>query len=117
MAFGKRRWRLRAQQGAAKSRPSADRDGDASRQVPTRPSISRPAISSRPWLIADMSEIRLAFKAGRAFRRAGTNFVDPDATKGAIILQNGEDGLLHFIWKNRSTNVTDEVSNVTVACW
>ena len=56
-----------------------------------------------------MSEIRLAFKAGRAFRRAGTNFVDPDPTKGAILLQSGEDGLLHFIWKNRSNGEVDEV--------
>ena len=53
---------------------------------------------------------QLAFKAGRAFRREGTNFVDPDPEKGAIILANGEDGLLHFMWKNRTTNQVDEVS-------
>jgi hypothetical protein len=46
----------------------------------------------------------LAFKAGRAFRRDGTNFVDPSPTKGAIMLQNADDGLLHFLWKDRSTN-------------
>ncbi|KII86922.1 hypothetical protein PLICRDRAFT_31067 [Plicaturopsis crispa FD-325 SS-3] len=51
--------------------------------------------------------ILLAFKAGRAFRREGTNFVDPDPAKGAIVLKK-EDGLLHFIWKNRTTNVVDE---------
>lgn len=56
-----------------------------------------------------MAETRLAFKAGRAFRRGATNFVDPDPTKGAILLQNGEDGLLHFIWKNRSNNEVEEV--------
>ncbi|TBU46348.1 proteasome complex subunit Rpn13 ubiquitin receptor-domain-containing protein [Dichomitus squalens] len=55
-----------------------------------------------------MAETRIAFKAGRAFRRGSTNFVDPDPTKGAILLQNGEDGLLHFIWKNRSTNDAEE---------
>ncbi|KAI0822317.1 proteasome complex subunit Rpn13 ubiquitin receptor-domain-containing protein [Trametes gibbosa] len=55
-----------------------------------------------------MAETRLAFKAGRAFRRGSTNFVDPDPRKGAILLQNGDDGLLHFIWKNRSTNNADE---------
>jgi len=49
----------------------------------------------------------LAFKAGRAFRRSGTNFVDPDTTKGAIILKK-EDDLLHFIWKNRATNQVEE---------
>lgn len=55
-----------------------------------------------------MTEPRLAFKAGRAFRRDGTNFVDPNPTKGAIILQNDDD-LLHFIWRNRVTNEVEEV--------
>ncbi|EPQ54619.1 adhesion regulating molecule [Gloeophyllum trabeum ATCC 11539] len=50
----------------------------------------------------------LAFKAGRAFRREGTNFVDHSPEKGAIILQKGEDELLHFIWKNRSTGELEE---------
>lgn len=65
-----------------------------------------------------MSEIRLAFKAGRAFRREGTNYVDADPRKGAVLLQNGEDGLLHFIWKNRSTNEVEEVgcTCTSVAC-
>jgi 26S proteasome regulatory subunit N13 len=55
-----------------------------------------------------MTEL-LALKAGRAFRRDGTNFVDPSPTKGAIILSKGEDELLHFIWKNRTTNEIEEV--------
>jgi 26S proteasome regulatory subunit N13 len=55
---------------------------------------------------------QLAFKAGRAFRREGTNFVDPSPAKGAVILTNGEDGLLHFMWKNRATNNVDEVSSL-----
>jgi len=54
------------------------------------------------------AEPLLAFKAGRAFRREGTNTVDPDPTKGAIILSNGEDGLLHFVWRNRSTGEDEE---------
>ena len=56
-----------------------------------------------------MTDPRIAFKAGRCYRRGNTNFVDADPAKGAIILQNGEDGLLHFIWKNRSTNTVGEV--------
>lgn len=56
-----------------------------------------------------MTDPRIAFKAGRCFRRENTNFVDADPTKGAIVLQNGEDGLLHFMWKNRSTNSVEEV--------
>jgi hypothetical protein len=55
----------------------------------------------------------LAFKAGRAFRRGSTNFVDPDTTKGAIILKK-EDDLLHFIWKNRTTNQIEEVRTLAV---
>ncbi|KAG2126526.1 adhesion regulating molecule [Suillus clintonianus] len=49
----------------------------------------------------------LAFKAGRAFRRAGTNFVDASPTKGAIVLTN-EDGLIHFMWKDRTTGELGE---------
>jgi hypothetical protein len=55
-----------------------------------------------------MTEPLLAFKAGRAFRREGTNFVDPSPTKGAIVLLSGEDGLLHFVWKNRTTGESEE---------
>ncbi|KAH9080473.1 adhesion regulating molecule [Lactarius deliciosus] len=51
----------------------------------------------------------LAFKAGRAFRREGTNIVEPSAEKGAIIIERGEDELLHFKWKNRVTEETEEV--------
>lgn len=64
-----------------------------------------------------MAETRLAFKAGRAFRRGNTNFVDPDPTKGAILLQNGEDGLLHFIWKNRTNDDAEEVHPAVLATW
>ncbi|KAF9565686.1 adhesion regulating molecule [Agrocybe pediades] len=54
------------------------------------------------------SEILLAFKAGRAFRREGTNIVEPNPAKGAIYLTNGDDGLLHFIWRNRTTGNIEE---------
>ena len=51
----------------------------------------------------------LAFKAGRALRRDSSNFVDPKADKGAIILYDGEDDLLHFVWKDRTTGNVGEV--------
>ncbi|KAK7690045.1 hypothetical protein QCA50_006690 [Cerrena zonata] len=55
------------------------------------------------------SSPRIAFKAGRAFRREGTNWVDPAPDKGAIILQDSpEEGLLLFIWKNRTTGRVEE---------
>jgi len=60
---------------------------------------------------AQSSATILAFKAGRAFRREGTNFVDASPVKGAVILQKGDDELLHFIWKDRSTNEVEEVAN------
>ncbi len=56
-----------------------------------------------------MSEPLLAFKAGKASRREGSNLIEPNPTKGAVILQN-EDGLLHFKWKNRETGDVEEVS-------
>ncbi|KAI0059537.1 adhesion regulating molecule [Artomyces pyxidatus] len=57
--------------------------------------------------LTDRSTI-LAFKAGRAFRREGTNTVEPHAEKGAVVIAKGEDELLHFMWKNRVTEETDE---------
>ncbi|KAH7915862.1 adhesion regulating molecule [Hygrophoropsis aurantiaca] len=56
---------------------------------------------------SDTRNILLAFKAGRAIRREGTNFVDPQPTKGAVMLYR-EDDLLHFVWKNRVTGVEEE---------
>ena len=56
----------------------------------------------------------LALKAGRALRRDGTNFVDPKPEKGAIILYDGEDDLLHFVWKDRTTGNVEEVRVVTI---
>ncbi|KAF5315078.1 hypothetical protein D9619_007295 [Psilocybe cf. subviscida] len=53
-------------------------------------------------------KVLLAFKAGRATRREGTNTVMPSPAKGAIYVTNGEDGLLHFLWRNRVTNDTEE---------
>lgn len=56
-----------------------------------------------------MAESILAFKAGRAYRRDGTNFLDPNPTKGAIMLSRGDDELLHFLWKNRANEQIEEV--------
>ena len=54
------------------------------------------------------SEPLLAFRAGRSFRREGTNYVDASPAKGAVLLYN-EDGLLHFKWRNRTTSAIEEV--------
>ncbi|KAF9219166.1 adhesion regulating molecule [Gyrodon lividus] len=50
----------------------------------------------------------LAFKAGRSIRRTGTDFVDAFPTKGAVTLSNSDDGLLHFVWKERTTGNVGE---------
>ena len=62
-----------------------------------------------PNIIMSNSNTLLAFKAGRAFRREGSNIVEPSPTKGAIFLVNGDDGLLHFQWKNRESGNMEEV--------
>jgi 26S proteasome regulatory subunit N13 len=62
-----------------------------------------------------MAETILALKAGRAFRREGTNLVDPSPTKGALVLTNSDDGLLHLLWRNRETNEVEEV-RIEVGC-
>jgi hypothetical protein len=69
--------------------------------------------------MSDLSDTRqylLAFKAGRAFRRGETNFVDPSPEKGAIILFQGDDDLMHFIWKSRATNNVEEVLSILIRC-
>ncbi|KDQ62372.1 hypothetical protein JAAARDRAFT_54327 [Jaapia argillacea MUCL 33604] len=58
--------------------------------------------------MADQPTTVLGFKAGRSLRREGTNQVVASPTKGAVLVQRGEDELLHFIWKNRTTNVVEE---------
>ncbi|KAJ8590033.1 adhesion regulating molecule [Rhizopogon salebrosus TDB-379] len=50
----------------------------------------------------------LAFKAGRAFRRPGTNLVDASPAKGAIVLSKDESLLVHFMWKDRTTGDVGE---------
>ncbi|KAG0287252.1 adhesion regulating molecule 1 [Dissophora globulifera] len=49
----------------------------------------------------------LQFKAGRCFREGDTNTVQPDPTKGLVYMEE-EDGLMHFYWKNRTTNTVDD---------
>lgn len=47
-----------------------------------------------------MTEL-FSIKAGRAFRRDATNFVDPDPSKGHLALEAGNDGLLYLRWRTR----------------
>ncbi|KAI8596289.1 adhesion regulating molecule, partial [Dissophora ornata] len=49
----------------------------------------------------------LEFKAGRCTRTAGTDIVEPEPTKGLVYLDE-EDGLMHFYWKNRTTDEIED---------
>ncbi|KAF9935894.1 hypothetical protein BGZ75_007806 [Mortierella antarctica] len=49
----------------------------------------------------------LQFKAGRCFREEDTHTVKPDPAKGLVYMDE-EDGLMHFYWKNRTTNTLDD---------
>ncbi|KAG9103869.1 hypothetical protein FRC06_007398 [Ceratobasidium sp. 370] len=42
-----------------------------------------------------------ATRAGRAFRREGTDFVDADPAKGTLSLEFADDELLHLRWRGR----------------
>ncbi|ORX80287.1 adhesion regulating molecule [Basidiobolus meristosporus CBS 931.73] len=48
------------------------------------------------------------FKAGKCFREGTTNLVKPDLRKGLVYLQQGEDSLMHFFWKDRKTNQIED---------
>lgn len=51
----------------------------------------------------------LTIRAGRAFRREDTSWVDPQDVKGLLAIALGEDGLLHLTWKNRQTGNVEDV--------
>ncbi|KAG8849055.1 hypothetical protein FRB96_000955 [Tulasnella sp. 330] len=57
----------------------------------------------------DLSRAIVTFKAGRAQRREGTNWVDPSPAKGLVSIAPGQDdGLLHLYWVNRETSNVEE---------
>ncbi|KDN51591.1 hypothetical protein RSAG8_00136, partial [Rhizoctonia solani AG-8 WAC10335] len=47
-----------------------------------------------------MTEL-FSIKAGRAFRREGTNFIDSESARGTLLLEAGEDDLLYLRWRTR----------------
>ncbi|KAK9765174.1 hypothetical protein K7432_006707 [Basidiobolus ranarum] len=52
--------------------------------------------------------ILVEFKAGKCLREGTTNIVKPDLRKGLVYLQQGEDSLMHFFWKDRKTNQIED---------
>ncbi|CAE7127448.1 unnamed protein product [Rhizoctonia solani] len=47
-----------------------------------------------------MTEL-FSIKAGRAFRREGSNFIDSESARGTLLLEAGEDDLLYLRWRTR----------------
>jgi 26S proteasome regulatory subunit N13 len=53
-------------------------------------------------------DVLIEFKAGQMFKENNSKWVYPDKRKGLVILkQSPEDGLLHFVWKDRTTGVVE----------
>jgi hypothetical protein len=52
-----------------------------------------------------MAEL-FSIKAGRAFRREGTNFIDSESTRGTLVLEAGDDDLLYLRWRARDGDIS-----------
>lgn len=48
------------------------------------------------------------FKAGKMTYNSGTHKVTPDKRKGLVQLTQAGDGLIHFIWKDRTSGVAED---------
>lgn len=51
---------------------------------------------------------KLEFRAGKMYRDGATKWVKPDTRKGLVYMDVGDDSLLHFFWKDRTTNKVEE---------
>ncbi|KAL7412979.1 proteasome complex subunit Rpn13 ubiquitin receptor-domain-containing protein [Mrakia frigida] len=60
-------------------------------------------LSPHPSFLSTSPTMPLTYKAGRAFRRGDTSFVDAEPEKGILSVQDGGDGLLHIFWKARNS--------------
>jgi len=57
---------------------------------------------------AAQSKAVVEFRAGKMTTQAGSNLVSPDKRKGLIQIEQGEDQLMHFKWKDRGTGVVED---------
>jgi len=57
---------------------------------------------------AAQSKAMVEFRAGKMTTQAGSNLVSPDKRKGLIQIEQGEDQLMHFKWKDRGTGVVED---------
>lgn len=55
------------------------------------------------------SKYLVEFRAGKMTLKG--NVVTPDKRKGTVYIQQSDDSLIHFCWKDRTTGNVDDVSN------
>lgn len=55
------------------------------------------------------SKYLVEFRAGKMTLKGNT--VTPDKRKGSVYIQQSDDSLIHFCWKDRTTGNVDDVSN------
>jgi len=54
------------------------------------------------------SKALVEFRAGKMTTATGSNLVSPDRRKGLIQIEQGDDQLMHFKWKDRGTGVIED---------
>lgn len=55
------------------------------------------------------SKYLVEFRAGKMTLKG--NVVTPDKRKGTVYIQQSDDSLIHFCWKDRTTGNVDDVRN------
>lgn len=58
------------------------------------------------------SKYLVEFRAGKMTLKG--NVVTPDKRKGTVYIQQSDDSLIHFCWKDRTTGNVDDVRNCNV---
>lgn len=59
------------------------------------------------------SKYLVEFRAGKMNLKGNT--VTPDKRKGLVYIQQSDDSLIHFCWKDRTTGNVDDVSHLNAA--
>jgi hypothetical protein len=57
---------------------------------------------------------RISFKAGRCTRIGSSKRVQPDPRRGTLSLEQRDDDLLHFCWRERGQAVTEEAEEYLI---
>lgn len=57
---------------------------------------------------AAQSKALVEFRAGKMTTATGSSLVSPDRRKGLIQIEQGDDQLMHFKWKDRGTGVVED---------